>query len=749
MYLERGWLLDYHEDANCNGKRDRQSSMEKSQLVSRDLKRLLVAGGIFAGIFCLLWQVSPAACAIVLFELPYLAGILLAALALGYLPVKLLGGPLPLGQKIIIALGCGLGFLSLIVMGVGLVGFLQAKILWLALIGGLAVVGAVLLYRNFQKAKSGEQVLFEAGRFWLVLLAALIPFLILVLLCAAIPPGVLWSGEGYGYDILEYHLQVPKEWFQAGKIGFLGHNVYANFPSNAEMLYLLAMAMKGDPYQAVYLAQMIHVSFAILLVAGIWVFVRPAGLKSACFAAVTAGTCGWMAYLSPLAYVEMGMLFMGVLALGLLWRMREEEVPHPIRYGMLIGLLLGLCGGFKYTALAMIAGPVMVAGVFFFIRRVGLTKGILAEVAMGGMCLAAISPYFLRNIAWTGNPVFPLASSYFGGRDWDETSARRWAVGHSVREDERPLKARLERLYWCGLRNIGADSFLAEYYKSHGQFNKVKEIFNPSPIMDLPQFGLAVLILPWLVFLTRRQGLSDWLLVLIFLLQTVVWLFATHLQARFLVPWLVVLPFLAGRSAQVYGRGRFSIGMILMTVIVLGAVGLNFEDAYRRYLRHTTVEGNPINWFGQENAFLEGKIPGLEYLETVNKNPEAKTLLLGDAKAFYVRGPAIYWTVFNHNDFAAAAAKGAHEAKNYIAEVKPGYIYVDWGEVGRLKSTYGFDESIKPSLLMYLTSPDRFYVRPAGKWGLIPQAKQWRRVLYQVTYKTPKEKKVGQPHPVR
>ncbi len=715
--------------------------MEQSHVVNQDLKRVLTGGIILAVIFGLLWQVSPTACAVVVFELPYLAMILLAGLAVGYLPVKLLGGSLTLGQKLITALGCGLGILSLAVMGVGLVGFLQVKGLWLGLMGGPAVIGVVLLYRSFQKAGAGEQVVFEAGRYWLVLPAALLPFLVLVLLCAAIPPGVLWSGEGYGYDVLEYHLQVPKEWFQAGKIGFLGHNVYANFPSNAEMLYLLAMSLKGDPHQAVYLAQLIHVSFGLLFVWAIWVFVRPDGIKPACFAAVTAGTCGWVAYLSPLAYVEMGMLFLGVVALGLLWRTRKEEIAHPVRYGILIGVLLGLCAGFKYTALAMIAGPVIAAGFFFFIRRAGIKKGALATAGMGVLCLAGISPYFLRNMSWTGNPVFPLGYSYFGGRDWNEKLAARWEAGHRPREDERPVKARLGRLYWCGLRNIAADSFLVEYYKSRGEFGKVKEIFNPPPIMDLPQFGLAVLILPWLVFFTRRQGLSDWLLVLIFLMQTAVWLFATHLQARFLAPWLVVLPFLAGRTAEVYGRGRFSIGNIIITMIVLGAVGLNFDQMVHRYLRHTTIEGKAIDWFGKENAFLKGQIPGCEYLETVNENAGAKTMLLGEAKAFYVQGPVIYWTVFNRNDFAAAAAKGGHEAKNYIAKVRPDYIYADWSEIGRLRKTYGFDESVRPGILMYLSSPDRFRVKPAGKWGEGPTINQWLRVLYQVKYEAVKEKK--------
>ena len=41
------------------------------------------------------------------------------------------------------------------------------------------------------------------------------------------------------FDVLEYHLQGPKEYFQAGRIAFLPHNVYTNMPFGVEMLHLL------------------------------------------------------------------------------------------------------------------------------------------------------------------------------------------------------------------------------------------------------------------------------------------------------------------------------------------------------------------------------------------------------------------------------------------------------------------------------------------------------------------------------
>ena len=48
------------------------------------------------------------------------------------------------------------------------------------------------------------------------------------------------------FDVLEYHLEGPREYFQSGRIGYLPHNVYTNMPFNVEMLHLLAMEVMGD-----------------------------------------------------------------------------------------------------------------------------------------------------------------------------------------------------------------------------------------------------------------------------------------------------------------------------------------------------------------------------------------------------------------------------------------------------------------------------------------------------------------------
>ena len=48
------------------------------------------------------------------------------------------------------------------------------------------------------------------------------------------------------FDVKEYHFEGPKEFFLAGRMQFLPHNVYTSFPFLTEMLTLLGMVLRND-----------------------------------------------------------------------------------------------------------------------------------------------------------------------------------------------------------------------------------------------------------------------------------------------------------------------------------------------------------------------------------------------------------------------------------------------------------------------------------------------------------------------
>ena len=136
--------------------------------------------------------------------------------------------------------GVGFGLIGLLMLGLGLIGWLNSVSAYLILLFGIA--GASPIAARAWKARRME-CLRTPSWCWLV---AAVP-IGLVLVGALLPPGLLWGDEPNGYDVVEYHLQVPREWYEIGRIVPLQHNVFSYFPFNVEMHSLLAMHLRAKP----------------------------------------------------------------------------------------------------------------------------------------------------------------------------------------------------------------------------------------------------------------------------------------------------------------------------------------------------------------------------------------------------------------------------------------------------------------------------------------------------------------------
>src|SRR5256714_7551625 len=189
---------------------------------------------------------------------------------------------------------------------------------------------------------------------WLLL----VPVFSISTVCAVLPPGLLWRDEPNAYDVTEYHLQVPREWYEAGQIIPLHHNVFSYFPFNVEMHYLLAMHLCGGPWNGMYLAQLMHVSFIALTVLAIYALLVERSKPAAIVACAIAGATPWFSLLAPVAYNEGGLLLFGTLAIGLALRgLRESSAT---RWMILAGVMAGFACGSKLTAGPMILIPLPV-----------------------------------------------------------------------------------------------------------------------------------------------------------------------------------------------------------------------------------------------------------------------------------------------------------------------------------------------------------------------------------------------------
>ena len=491
------------------------------------------------------------------------------------------------------------------------------------------------------------------------------PFLVIALLAAAHAPGYLWAEEAFGYDVLEYHLQVPREYLQAGAIHYLPHNVYANFPMNVEMLYLQAMMLLGTPAESGCIAHLLHACLGGLAVALAWAVGRRWSPMAGAVAGVSLATAGWLPYLAGLAYVELGMLAFGLAAVGAVLASgparggRESWGLAGVIAG---GLLAGLACGCKYTAVPMFALPLAIAAAMIvpgrWHRRLGAS---LLFLLMAGVSFA---PWLIKNAAFTGNPVFPLANSIFDAYPpgWDAAAQQRWDVGHAPEAGACSPAARLTALG----RRVVAD--------------------------PAQRFGPVLLGLGVLGLLGRRLTRVDAALLLLLAAQLAVWLFATHLFARFAVVLLVPLCLLAGRSlgdANGPAWRRTTVALLLVAGAAWNATFLV------KLYRHEAPGMGLAEWL------YTGELAGAEAYGYVNEGlpADARVLLVGEARAFYYLGDVDYHVVFNRQPLAEQLATATRPAEVVEWLRAQGYthVLVNWSEVHRLQCTYGLPAELSPA----------------------------------------------------
>ena len=733
--------------------------MPPAETPSRPLERLTQAQWILflcAAIgFFLLIQIAPGACLSLLLDgLPAVG--LLAAAGLGglWLVPLFTSDPLPLRWHVMLGLALGTGLLSLLTLGLGVAGALYSPVFYVLTIAA-GIIGLVRLGRILRSTASLSlrhprrewAFLGAAATRWRWLWLTVVPFAVLGVLAAAVPPGLLWAEEGMGYDVLEYHLQMPREYFEAGRITYAPHNVYANFPANAEMLYLLCMVVRNNVLSGAGMAKMMNLGLAVLCVAAGWLIGRDRSpLTGVVTGVVTAGT-GWLVYLAGVAYAENAMLFFGLMTAAVLLRgvslARAAGHAHPpvrragrtpvrapilpgvpadvspsngvvpgsppsarpnriaastkdrpsLAWLALAGVLAGLSFGCKYTAGPLIVLPLAVLA--FAAPASGLRRRLAALGVYGAAACLTMLPWFIKNTAMAGNPVFPLAGEVFTTypAGWGPEESRHFAECH---RSDAELGDRLAMLW----QYVPAD---------------------PDQ-----RFGPLLLLLAMSAVVLTLGERPVRLAVVVLGLQVLVWLFATHLYARFAVPMLIPLIILTSaavdRSVAVLRGQRapgFVVGGLVAYLVIIG-LGWNLGFIGRLYHTHLPLKGGSVQIEGIPEYFVNGMLRGYEFYKVVNTGEavplDAKVLLVGEARAFYFQRKVDYCVVFNRNPFVEAVqAADSDQAQiiEWLREQGYTHVLVNWAEVYRLRaSRYGFPKAITENLFVRLTKAGLTPVEP-------------------------------------
>jgi len=625
-------------------------------------------------------------------------GWMLGATGLGWaaLDALRLGGQQePRLFRLVTAAATGLGILSLLILGMALAGWLNhnttISLMVAGLVCGLAKIARVRQKWNWNRLRKAMAKKASWASLWLLAT----PFLAVALLGALSPPGVLWGGEPNGYDVVAYHLQVPREWFEAGRMMPLHHNVFSYFPFNVEMHYLAAMHLHGGPWAGMYTAQLMHVAFMVLCVLAVAavaaalaeqegrgnplqgdaVSPTPAGgcrnsSRCAAIAGVAAATVPWLTLLAGVAYNEGGLLLFGTLAVG--WAMLAlRSASGPLRPMLVGGAMAGFACGTKLTGVPMLlmGVPIAVLAGLLAIRQMRkLLSWLPALGAFVLMGMVTFSPWLLRNAIWTGNPVFPELPQ-LGHRPFDDTQVQRWRQAHSPRADQQVLAARLHAAW---------TEIVADYDPWSGRVQNG----SPTDLTNQPEpaaWRFGYLLLPlglaaWAASMGRGQS---WIAGILLAVLSIFFVGFTHLQGRFFVLAIPLLALLVGQVRWKLWPAIALTAIVLQAGLVAGpwlAAMLN-QDRFRLLAEHRLLWVEDLSFLRTGNLGADEKING-------------RIRLIGDARAFVYQTPMsrlTYRTVFDIRSDGGSAIAGWLAGQ----EIKPGdVLVVDNEQLDRLHRTY-------------------------------------------------------------
>ena len=564
-----------------------------------------------------------------------------------------------------IAVRCGIGIAALVWLDLllGSLGLLGRDHQWLGILV-LAVPIVAWLADRLRSASDATRSCDPPA----VLIPLALPLAVLLVAAASVP-GWLWTSEFGGFDALSYHLQVPREWWYANGIVELPHNAYAYLPGAVSAAFLHLMTVVGDPTSAAIACQMLVAGATVVAMIATGELVLELGVAASSerprvaaplLGALLLVSTPWVVVVGSLAYDEAFVLALGTAAVILILRLGrstaapEATTPGDLAAGIVLGLLLGGTVVAKASSIVLVVLPIALGAAIAIPPRRWLP--VVAGTAIGGVLICL--PWLVRNVAWTGNPVFPLATDLLGLHDWSAAQGERFDAAH---------------------RSVGPQAGLVAILHEYVLDDLIVALPPGEPRRPqwwwLPGLGLLASMFLLLRPTPDRTARRRAVVVFVVLLATILaWAFLTHAKARFLLPTAPLLAAaIASLASPLFHRRSGTIVLLVAAWLVsFGPVihalrdrdggfawGITAQEAFDGRLESRLIENaDPAT---AASLLREASLAAV--LRTLP--PESRTLLVGVATPFHLpmEGPdgstdrIAYTTVWTRGPLERAFAR--------------------------------------------------------------------------------------------
>jgi hypothetical protein len=523
--------------------------------------------------------------------------------------------------KTALTVGLGLGILSLEAFLVGLAGlFTRPALTGLVLLVLLTVVPALKLNRDTcpPRLHNPER---ETG-----LPLILVGLTVLVNLMFILAPPVF-------FDAMTYHLELPSRYLLEGRVFHVGENLYSGYPQLMEILYGIGLALDG-----LALAGLISLTVFLLTLLLLWGWGRKwFGEPGVAWGLALLALTPPFMVLVGFFHNDWAAAFFTLAVIVLI--LDRQRTPRRM---ILAGVLAGLAAGCKYNALGFAVIAPFAAGLADDLmrkdRKLSGSWGLFLVTAA-----AVVSPWYLKNVFFTGDPLYPLLSGLRGDVP---------GLGILAADTHHRILSLSDLWVWV---MIPFDAV----------FRTWKLQFHISPGL------LPVALLPTLLSLrgsrTGSRFLGIWAV-----LSLLAW-YLSFRVGRFLLPMLAVgfLYMGAGFVRATHVGSLWSRTLkVMVSLMLLANVGsfIGFEVIY------TNRTGVAFGTVSAEEYLREHYPPylALDHLNSLDPVPE-KVLFLGEMKGFYSQFPREVATFDEPNRLIEMIRKGL-TADQMIRELRKAHF---------------------------------------------------------------------------
>jgi len=429
-----------------------------------------------------------------------------------------------------------------------------------------------------------EKELFRKYIFWACLVAGVVLLVCFVLL-ASVPP--------VSRDALTHHLIIPKLYLSHGGIFEIPYIEFSYYPMNLDMLYMIPLSFGND-----IIPKYIHFSFALLTAVLIFSYLKEKTDKNwGKLGAFFFLTIPVIIKLSTTVYVDLGLIFFSTAAILQILKWRNNN--FVLKYLIYSAIFCGLALGTKYNGLVTFF-ILSLFVVFIYSRSKSPNlDNQLNSLKYGSIfiivSLMIFSPWFIKNMVWTGNPIYPLLNDLLNFKDSSDgvvsvTSASNgW--GHFA------IRKVIYGEKWWEILLIPIRIFFQGADNNPKYFDG---ILNP-----------FLFILPFFAFdrkkETLKNGISDKKILLFFSALFIIIVFLRQdMRIRWIgpaIPPLILLSVFGLKNISDFFSSKKKWREIVTGLIILGVTIINIHYLFGQF--------NQVKPF----EFISGKISRTEYIK--------------------------------------------------------------------------------------------------------------------------------------